>query len=42
MLMALFAIAIGVVESVIGMSLLSAVYRKFGKISISLLKEIKW
>ncbi|WP_393970907.1 NADH-quinone oxidoreductase subunit NuoK [Oxyplasma meridianum] len=42
MLMALFSIAIGVVESVIGMSLLSAIYRKFGKISISLLKEIKW
>lgn len=42
LILALFVIAIGVVESVIGASLLSAIYRKYGKISISLLKEIKW
>ncbi len=39
---ALFVIAIGVVESVIGMSLMAAIYRKYGKISISLIREIKW
>lgn len=39
---ALFVIAIGVVESVIGISLLTAIYRKYGKISISLIREIKW
>ena len=42
LIMALFVIAIGVIESVVGASLLSAIYRKYGKISISLLKEIKW
>ncbi len=40
--LALFAIAIGVIESAIGLALLIAVHRKFGKIDISLLKEIKW
>ncbi|BAB60274.1 NADH dehydrogenase I chain H [Thermoplasma volcanium GSS1] len=39
---ALFAIAIGVVESAVGLGLLVIVYRKFGKIDISLLKEIRW
>ncbi|GGM65926.1 NADH-quinone oxidoreductase subunit K [Thermogymnomonas acidicola] len=39
---ALFVIAIGAVESVVGISLLVAIYRKYGRISISLLKEIKW
>lgn len=41
-LMALFGIAIGAVESVIGLSLLTATYRRFGRVAIALLKEIKW
>lgn len=41
-LMALFGIAIGAVESVIGLSLLTATYRRVGKVAIALLKEIKW
>lgn len=41
-LMALFGIAIGAVESVIGLSLLTATYRKVGRVAIALLKEIKW
>ncbi len=41
-LMALFGIAIGAVESVIGLSLLTVTYRKVGKVAIALLKEIKW
>lgn len=41
-LLALFGIAIGAVESVIGLSLLTVTYRKVGKVAISLLKEIKW
>ena len=41
-LMALFGIAIGAVESVVGLSLLTAAYRKFGRVAIALLKEIKW
>ncbi len=41
-LMALFGIAIGAVESVVGLSLLTATYRKFGRVAIALLKEIKW
>ncbi|MCL4336531.1 MAG: NADH-quinone oxidoreductase subunit NuoK [Candidatus Thermoplasmatota archaeon] len=41
-IMALFGIAIGAVESVIGISLLTATYRKVGKVAISLLKEIRW
>ena len=41
-LMALFGIAIGAVESVIGLSLLTVKYRKVGKVAIALLKEIKW
>lgn len=41
-LLALFGIAIGAVESVIGLSLLTATYRKVGKVAIALLKEIKW
>jgi NADH:ubiquinone oxidoreductase subunit K len=40
--MALMGIAIGAVESVIGLSLLSATFRRFGKIAISLLREIRW
>ncbi|MCW6168416.1 MAG: NADH-quinone oxidoreductase subunit NuoK [Thermoplasmatales archaeon] len=40
--MALMGIGIGAVESVIGLSLLSATFRRFGKIAISLLKEIRW
>lgn len=42
LIMALFVIAIAAVESVVGVSILTAVYRKYGKVSISLLKEIKW
>ena len=41
-LMALFGIAIGAVESVIGLSLLTATYRKVGRVAIALLQEIKW
>ena len=41
-IMALFGIAIGAVESVIGLSLLTATYKKVGKVAVSLLKEIKW
>lgn len=41
-LMALFGIAIGAVESVVGLSLLTATYRRVGKVAIALLKEIKW
>lgn len=41
-LMALFGIAIGAVESVIGLSLLTATYKKVGRVAIALLKEIKW
>ncbi|MCL6089804.1 MAG: NADH-quinone oxidoreductase subunit NuoK [Candidatus Thermoplasmatota archaeon] len=41
-IMALFGIAIGAVESVMGISLLTATYRKVGKVAISLLKEIRW
>ncbi|MCL4342148.1 MAG: NADH-quinone oxidoreductase subunit NuoK [Candidatus Thermoplasmatota archaeon] len=41
-IMALFGIAIGAVESVIGLSLLTATYRKVGKVVLSLLKEIRW
>lgn len=41
-LMALFGIAIGAVESVVGLSLLTVTYRKVGKVAIALLKEIKW
>lgn len=41
-LMALFGIAIGAVESVIGLSLLTATYRKVGRVAVALLKEIKW
>lgn len=40
--MALFGIAIGAVESVIGLSLLTVTYRKVGRVAIALLKEIKW
>ncbi len=41
-IMALFGIAIGAVESVVGLSILTATYKKVGKIAISLLKEIRW
>ena len=41
-IMALFGIAIGAVESVIGISLLTATYRKVGRVAVSLLKEIRW
>ncbi len=39
--LALFVIAIAAIESVVGISLLIAVYRKFGQVDIPLLSEIK-
>ncbi len=39
---ALFVIAIGVIETAIGIGIFTVVYKKFGKIEISLLGEIKW
>ena len=39
--LALFVIAIAAIESVVGFSLLVAVFRKFGKVDIPLLSEIK-
>ncbi len=42
LVMALFTIAIAAVESAVGISLLVSIYRKFGKIDISLLQEIRW
>ena len=41
LVLALFVIAIAAVESVVGLSLLVAIYRKFGKVDIPLLSEIK-
>lgn len=40
--LALFVIGIAAVESVVGISLLVAIYRRYGKVNISLLREIKW
>jgi NADH:ubiquinone oxidoreductase subunit K len=40
-ILALMVIAIAAVESVIGISILIAIFRKFGKVNISLLKEIR-
>jgi NADH-quinone oxidoreductase subunit K len=42
LVMALFTIAIAAVESAVGISILVSIYKKFGKIDISLLKEIRW
>jgi NADH-quinone oxidoreductase subunit K len=42
LILALFTIAIAAVESAVGISILVSIYRKFGKIDISLLKEIRW
>ncbi|MCL4335143.1 MAG: NADH-quinone oxidoreductase subunit NuoK [Candidatus Thermoplasmatota archaeon] len=39
--LALFVIGIAAVESVVGVSLLVAIYRKFGKINVSLLSTLK-
>lgn len=39
--LALFVIAIAAVESVVGISLLIAIYRRYGKVNISLLRDIK-
>ncbi|HLH85800.1 MAG TPA: NADH-quinone oxidoreductase subunit NuoK [Thermoplasmataceae archaeon] len=41
-ILALFGIAIGAVESVIGLSLLTATFRRIGNVAIALLREIKW
>ncbi|MEM0158065.1 MAG: NADH-quinone oxidoreductase subunit NuoK [Thermoplasmataceae archaeon] len=41
-IMALFGIAIGAVESVIGLSLLTATFRRIGSVAIALMREIKW
>ena len=40
-ILALMVIAIAAVESVIGISILIAIFRRFGKVNISLLKEIR-
>jgi NADH-quinone oxidoreductase subunit K len=40
-ILALMVIAISAAESVVGLSILVAIYRKFGKVNISLLKEMK-
>jgi NADH-quinone oxidoreductase subunit K len=40
--MELFTIAIAAAESAVGISILVSIYKKFGKIDISLLKEIRW
>lgn len=41
-ILALFGIAIGAVESVIGLSLLTATFKRIGNVAIALLREIKW
>ena len=40
-ILALMVIAIAAVESVIGISILIAIFRRLGKVNISLLKEIR-
>lgn len=40
-ILALMVIAIAAVESVIGISILIAIFRRFDKVNISLLKEIR-
>ncbi len=39
---ALFIIAVGVIETAVGIAIFTVVYKKYGKINISLLGEIKW
>ncbi|KJE49710.1 MULTISPECIES: NADH-quinone oxidoreductase subunit NuoK [Acidiplasma] len=39
---ALFIIAVGVIETAVGIAIFTVVYKKYGKINISLLREIKW
>ena len=41
LVLAIFVIAISVVESVVGLSLMMAVYRKFGKVSLHSLREMR-
>lgn len=41
LILAVFVIAVSVVESVVGLSLMVAVYRKFGKISLQTLREMR-
>ncbi|MGP6219666.1 NADH-quinone oxidoreductase subunit NuoK [Caldiplasma sukawensis] len=42
LIMGLFTIAIAAVESATGISILVAIYRRYGKIDISLLQSIRW
>ncbi|MEM0139632.1 MAG: NADH-quinone oxidoreductase subunit NuoK [Ferroplasma sp.] len=39
---ALFVIAIGVIESAVGIGIFTVISKKYGKINISLLRDIKW
>ncbi len=39
--LALLVIAIAAAESVVGMSILVAIYRKYGKVNVSLLSEMR-
>ncbi|MCL4315048.1 MAG: NADH-quinone oxidoreductase subunit NuoK [Candidatus Thermoplasmatota archaeon] len=41
LVLALFVIAISVVESAVGLSIMLAVYRKFGRITIQSLREMR-
>ncbi len=41
LVLAIFVIAVSVIESAVGLSLMLAVYRKFGKISIQSLREMR-
>ncbi|MCL4312354.1 MAG: NADH-quinone oxidoreductase subunit NuoK [Candidatus Thermoplasmatota archaeon] len=38
----LFVIAIGVIESAVGIAIFTLISKKYGKINISLLGDIKW
>ena len=39
---ALFVIAIGVIETATGIAIFTLISKKYGKINISLLRDIKW
>jgi NADH:ubiquinone oxidoreductase subunit K len=39
---ALFVIAIGVIESAVGIAIFTLIFKKYGNINISLLRDIKW
>jgi NADH-quinone oxidoreductase subunit K len=38
----LFVIAIGVIETAVGIAIFTLISKKYGKINISLLRDIKW